>query len=61
MSNRGNQGKAPTMATFVICLLAYLLALASHFGWIRIDPRIGTYAWIGGFALLLLAVRVRGL
>lgn len=54
-------GKAPTTAVWLICLILYLLALAAHFAVIRIDPRLGEWAWIIGFGLLLLACRVRGL
>jgi hypothetical protein len=56
-----SRGKAPTMAVYVICLILYLVALAVHFAVIRIDPRLGEWAWIIGFGLLLLAIRVRGL
>jgi hypothetical protein len=54
-------GKAPTTAVWVICLVLYLVALATHFALIHIDPRLGTWAWIIGLGLLLIACRVRGL
>ena len=56
-----SQGKAPTTAVWLICLVLYLLALAIHFAIIKVDPQIGGWAWIIGFGLLLLACRVRGL
>jgi uncharacterized membrane protein YgdD (TMEM256/DUF423 family) len=55
-----NSGKAPTMVVWVISLVLYLIALFDHFGLIRIAP-IGTWSWIIGFALLIIACRVRGL
>ena len=56
-----SQGKAPTTAVYVICLILYLIALAGHFAIVRIDPRITDWSWIIGFGLLLIAIRVRGL
>lgn len=56
-----NRGKAPTTATFLICLVLYLIALLAQFGVVRFGPAVGQWAWIIGFGLLLLAVRVRGL
>lgn len=56
-----NSGKAPTMIVWVICLVLYLVALAAHFGLVKIGFPIGTWSWIIGFALLLIACRVRGL
>jgi len=56
-----NSGKAPTMIVWIISLVLYILALAIQFGVLRIDPQIGTWSWIIGFALLIIACRVRGL
>lgn len=56
-----NSGKAPTMIVWVISLVLYLVALAAYFGLVRIDAPIGTWSWIIGFGLLLIACRVRGL
>lgn len=56
-----SQGKAPTTAVYVICLILYLVALAGHFAIVRIDARISEWSWIIGFGLLLIAIRVRGL
>jgi hypothetical protein len=60
-----SRGKAPTMATFIVCLILYLIALAGQFGLISVGAAGGigltAWAWIIGFGLLLLAVRVRGL
>jgi hypothetical protein len=54
-------GKAPRQATWVLCLILYLIALASHFGAIRLGYPIATWSWIVGYGLLLLAVKIRGL
>ena len=56
-----NSGKAPTMVVWVICLVLYLVALAAHFGIVKIDSQIAVWSWIIGFGLLLVACRVRGL
>ena len=54
-------GNAPRTATFLIALVLYLVALATHFRYIRLDAAIGDWAWIIGFGLLLVGVKVRGL
>ena len=54
-------GKAPTLVVWVISLVLFLVALAAHFGVARIGDPIATWSWIVGFALLLIACRVRGL
>ena len=54
-------GKAPTTAVWLICLILYIVALVAHFGWVSIGAPVGDWAWIIGFALLLLACRIRGL
>lgn len=54
-------GKAPRTITWVICLVLYLIAIAHHFGIYRFGGELGTWSWIVGFGLLLLAVRLRGL
>ena len=56
-----SRGKAPTMAVFIICLVLYIVALLAHFAVVRIPAPFGDWAWILGFGLLLLAIRVRGL
>ena len=56
-----NSGKAPTMVVWVICLVLYLVALAAHFGVVKIDAQIAVWSWIIGFGLLIVACRVRGL
>ena len=55
-----SRGKAPTTPVFLICLVLYLVALATHFGILNLGAA-GAWAWIIGFGLLLLAIRVRGL
>ena len=54
-------GKAPKNVTWVICLVLYLIAVANFFGVIHIGGAIASWSWIVGYALLLLAVKVRGL
>ena len=56
-----NSGKAPTFVVWVISLVLYVIALVDHFGLIKIGMPIGAWSWIIGFALLLIACRVRGL
>lgn len=56
-----NSGKAPTMIIWIVCLILYLVALAAHFGWVKLGGQPGTWSWIIGFGLLLVACRVRGL
>lgn len=58
---RNFSGKAPTLAVWVIALVLYVVALVMHFGVIKGDPQIGTWSWIIGLGLLLVACRVRGL
>ena len=55
------RGKAPRQVTWIICLLLYIIAAAAHFGMIRIGGGLADWAWIVGYALLLIAVQVRGL
>lgn len=61
MRNFNFSGKAPTMVVWVISLVLFLVALAAHFGVARIGAPIAAWSWIVGFALLLIACRVRGL
>ncbi len=56
-----NQGKAPKQITWVICLVLFIIAVASHFGVVHLGNGIGDWAWIIGYAILLVAVQVRGL
>ncbi|HEY5609651.1 MAG TPA: hypothetical protein VIL97_00480 [Thermoanaerobaculia bacterium] len=56
-----NAGKAPTMITWIICLILYAVALAGHFDLVKVDPQLETWAWIIGFGLLLLAIRLKGI
>jgi len=55
------QGKAPKYITWIICLVLYIVALVAHFGVVNLGNGIGDWAWIIGYALLLLAVQLRGL
>jgi len=55
------RGNAPKHITWVICLVLYLIAALVYFGVIHINPAIGTWSWLIGYALLLIAVKVRGL
>lgn len=54
-------GNAPRNTTWVICLVLYLVAAAHHFGIVHVGGAIATWSWLVGFALLLIASRVRGL
>jgi len=58
-----NQGtaSAPKQITWIICLVLFIVALLSHFGVVNPGNGIGDWAWIIGFALLLVAAQVRGL
>lgn len=57
----GTSGKAPKSITWIICLVLYLVALASRFGVIQLGGEVATWSWVIGFGLLLLAVKVKGL
>lgn len=61
MRKFNSSGKAPTFVVWVISLVLFLVALADHFGLVRIGAPFGAWSWIIGFALLLIACRVRGL
>jgi hypothetical protein len=52
---------APKNITWVICLVLYLIAVLSRFQVIHLGGDIASWAWIVGFALLLIAAKVRGL
>jgi len=54
-------GKAPKHITWVICLILYIVAIVAHFGVVRIDAALATWSWIIGYAILLIAVQVKGL
>ncbi len=56
-----NSGKAPTMAVWIISLICFVVAVAARFGLVRVSDPIATWSWIIGFALLLVACRVKGL
>ncbi len=56
-----NVGKAPTMASWVIALVLFIVALVAQFGLVKIPEPAATWSWIIGFGLLLVACRVRGL
>jgi len=55
------RGKAPKHITWIICLVLFIIALVSHFGVVNLGNNLGDWAWIVGFALLLIAVQVRDL
>jgi hypothetical protein len=54
-------GKAPTLVVWVISLVLYVTALVAHFGVVNVGAQAGTWSWIIGLGLLLIACRVRGL
>ena len=60
MSARGNTN-APKQITWIICLILFLVAVLAHFGVIHPGGDVATWSWIIGYALLLIAVQVRGL
>ncbi|MEO8275004.1 MAG: hypothetical protein ABI639_02225 [Thermoanaerobaculia bacterium] len=49
------------MAVWVVSLALYVVALVTHFGWVRVDGQVASWSWIIGFGLLLIACRLRGL
>lgn len=55
------RGKAPKQVTWIICVILYLVAVLTHFGVLHLGGGIGDWSWIVGYALLLIAVQVRGL
>ena len=55
------QGNAPKQITWIICLVLYLVAVLTHFGIVHPGGNIAEWSWIIGFAILLVACRVRGL
>ena len=55
------RGKATKHITWVICLVLYLVALLAHFGVLHVDARLATWSWIVGYAVLLIAIQIRGL
>jgi hypothetical protein len=63
MARRGGSAASTKQVTWVVCLVLYLVALAVHFGILRFAGagELGTWAWILGFGLLLIAGKVRGL
>lgn len=58
MAKRTN---APKFITWIISLALFVVALLAHFGSIHVSQDIATWSWILGYALLLVAVQVRGL
>lgn len=60
-SNGGGSGKAPKQITWVICLVLYVIALLAHFRVVPISGDLAVWSWIIGYALLLVAVQVKGL
>lgn len=54
-------GKAPTLVTWIISLVLFLIALAAQFGIVAMPAQIAVWSWIIGYALLLIACRVKGL
>ena len=54
-------GKAPRQITWLICLILYLVAVLAHFRVVQVRADVATWSWIIGYAVLLLAVQLRGL
>ncbi len=59
MARGGNN--APKNITWVICLVLYLIAVLNVFGVISVPSNIAMWCWVVGYAVLLIAVKVRGL
>lgn len=55
------RGKAPRTTTLMVCVILYLIAVAAHFGLVRLNAEAAAWSWILGFGLLLVSVRLRGL
>lgn len=57
-----NSGNAPTLVVWVISLVLFVVALLAQFNVVHgIPATVATWSWIIGYALLLVACRVRGL
>jgi hypothetical protein len=55
------QTNAPKLITWIISLVLFLVAILAHFRIIHVSSDISTWSWIIGYALLLVAVQVKGL
>ena len=55
------QTNAPKFITWIISLVLFIVAIVAHFGIIQVSADIATWSWIIGYALLLVAVQVKGL
>jgi len=55
------QTNAPKLITWIICLVLFIVAIVAHFGIIHVSSDIANWSWIIGYALLLVAVQVKGL
>ncbi len=49
------------MAVWIISLVLFLVAVAGHFRFVNIGEPVASWSWVIGFALLLIACRVKGL
>jgi hypothetical protein len=58
MAKRTN---APKFITWIISLILFIVAIAAHFAVIHVSSDIASWSWIFGYALLLVAVQVKGL
>jgi len=57
-----NVGNAPTLVVWVISLVLFIVAVLAQFNVVHgIPAQAATWSWIVGYALLLVACRVRGL
>jgi hypothetical protein len=55
------QTNAPRLITWMISLVLFIVAILAHFGMIHVSSDIASWSWIVGYALLLVAVQVKGL
>ncbi len=55
------QTNAPKLVTWTISFVLFLVAILAHFGMIHVSADIASWSWIVGYALLLVAVQIKGL
>lgn len=55
------QTNAPKFITWLVSLVLFIVAIGAHFGVIPVSAEIATWSWIIGYALILVAVQVKGL
>jgi len=61
VSTMAKRTNAPKFITWIVSLILFIVAIAAHFAVIHVSADIASWSWIIGYALLLVAVQVRGL